>query len=779
MKCIILAGGSGDGLWPLSRRNYPKQFISNNQSLSVFQETITRNIPFADEFVILTNQKYETIVLGQMQQFQGIKYRVLLEEKGLGTAGAIALITQIFSGEEEVMIVPSDLVLGQDGYSDAVLRAKVCSGEGQIVLFGVAPDAPGTEYGYIQHKGERVTRFIEKPSVELADKLFWRDDILWNCGMLICRIDVLMSEMMKYCSQIMKQGEMYIKNASLTEEGNTLIHVDEKITKYSFDKSVLEQSDKIAVVRIHCTWTDLSDFRSFEKMYEVNNHNSIQKDCKETSIINQTEGQLVVANGLDHLLIVNTADALYISDKKETRTIKQIMDDNYLENRNFFDDSPLVYRPWGTRELIQSTSGYRVRKLVIYPGMKTSSHVYLNQNEDYTVVSGNLTIDLEEECIDLKECQSFHIDKGKQHRLRNNTDDIVVVIEVDTGKNLDLNELEETDSPALPANEMEESILPNIYKLLPAYKDYLWGGSALQRIYKKETPFEITAESWELSAHPDGTSLITGGPLNGMQFDYFIKTYGSQVCGWKSKTFDRFPILIKFIDAKDALSVQIHPDDDYAFVNENEFGKNEMWYVIDCKPGAYLYCGLKETVTKEEIRKRIENETLTEILNKVMVSPGDVIYVPAGTIHAIGAGILILEIQQNSNSTYRMYDYGRRDKNGNLRDLHMDKAMDVVNVHPYAVKTEGYGERIKYDRSVQQVLSRCKYFQVTKYQIPKNEIIQVDDSSFKSIVILKGNCKIRCAEEEYEATAGDSFFISAGHKRVHVEGKCELVLTNI
>lgn len=776
MKCIILAGGSGDSLWPLSRKNYPKQFISNNQSLSVFQETITRNIPFCDEFIIVTNQKYETIVAGQMQQFQGINYRIFLEEVGVGTAGAVALVTQVFDDEEELLVLPSDMVLGQEGYSDAVYRAKEFSADGKIVIWGAVPSSASTDYGYIQRRGSDVTRFIEKPSVELADKLFWRDDILWNCGVLVSKVSVLKAEMLKYCATILKNAETAFRNISQTESGNLLVHGDESVVRTSFDKCILEQCENVAVVRIHCTWSDLSDFSAYEGMYEVNDSNVIKNNCKDTSVINRTESQLVVANGLEDMLVVNTADAVYISDKKNANDIKQIMDDHYSDKKVFFNDSPLVYRPWGTRELIQSGNGYRVRKLVIYPGMKLSNHTHKNRSENYTVVSGVLTIELENEAIELGRNDSYNILPGRSHRLKNNTDDIISVIEVDTGVLIDeadmIHDLSDDEGAC-------NNVLPNLFKLAPAFKDYLWGGNTLVESYGKNSPYDITAESWELSAHPDGSSVIVDGPLDGMTFEHFIQMHGDKVCGWKSKTFDRFPILIKFIDARNALSVQIHPDDDYAFANENEFGKNEMWYVMDCKPGSFLYCGLSREVSKEEIRERIENETLTEVLNQIDVKPGDVVFVPAGTIHAIGAGILICEIQQNSNCTYRMFDYGRRDKNGNLRELHIDKAMDVVNVEPYLPDTTGFGDDVVGENSTQRVLSRCKYFQVTDYKIPEHEIIQVDDSSFKSIVVLSGTCKIRCGEESFEAKAGDSFFVSAGRKRVHVEGNCEIVVTNI
>lgn len=172
-----------------------------------------------------------------------------------------------------------------------------------------------------------------------------------------------------------------------------------------------------------------------------------------------------------------------------------------------------------------------------------------------------------------------------------------------------------------------------------------------------------------------------------MFFGEFIEKIGKSSLGWKCASLESFPILIKFIDAMKPLSIQIHPDDDYALENENEYGKNEMWYVVDCEPGAFLYCGLNRKVDKDELRTRIENNTITEVLNKIEVKPGDCVFVKAGTIHAIGAGILICEIQQNSNSTYRMYDYDRRDRFGNARELHIDKALDVVDTEPYVFES--------------------------------------------------------------------------------------------
>ena len=770
MKCIILAGGSGVRLWPLSRKNFPKQFIRSEESLSLFQETITRNIPFCDEFIVVTNQKYEDIVAGQLQQFQGINYRIVLETNGNGTAGAIAVATELLSERDELLVVPADTVVGQDGYSDAIFKAKEIAKEGRICLFGVTATEASTEYGYIQSEAGNVIRFIEKPSFELADKIFWLENTLWNCGMLLCTNKVLKDEFAKYCSQLLNTVADSVNNSTVSKRGNCLLQSEDD-TRVSFERTVLEKSEKLSVVKLYSQWNRVSDFSAYEFMYGVDDSNTLINDSDNVSVINKAENQLVVVNELDNVLVVNTPDALYITDKNKADGIKQIIDDD-TENKDYFTQTPVIYRPWGTRELVQKSDGYRVRKIVIYPGMQLSSHIHEKRNENYTVIKGTLTVRLDGTVKEVPTGESINIPAGAEHKLWNDTDNTIIVIEVDTGKIID-------ESDMVHSDDLVEA-MPSLYKMHPAYKDYLWGGDTLVKKYGKDSTYDITAESWELSAHPDGASNIVGGVFDGMAFDHFIRTYGDKVCGWKSKTFDRFPVLIKFIDARNALSVQIHPNDDYAFPVENEFGKNEMWYVMDAKPDSFLYCGLSRECSKEEIRERIANTTLTEVLNKVSVKPGDVVFVPAGTIHAIGAGILICEIQQNSNCTYRMYDYGRRDKNGNLRELHVDKAMDVVNVDPYMPELSGFSDAVTTaSGSTAKVLSRCKYFQVTDYKIPEHEIIQVDDSSFKSIIVLEGDCKIRCGEEEYMAKPGESFFVSAGRKRVHVEGKCEIIVTNI
>jgi mannose-6-phosphate isomerase class I len=266
-----------------------------------------------------------------------------------------------------------------------------------------------------------------------------------------------------------------------------------------------------------------------------------------------------------------------------------------------------------------------------------------------------------------------------------------------------------------------------------------------------------------------------------MLFNDYLSIIGKEAFGWKCQAQDRFPVLIKFIDAKQALSIQIHPDDEYALENEGEYGKNEMWYVIDCEPDAYLYCGLSREVTKQELQERIDNNTITEVLNKVEVKPGDVVMVKAGTIHAIGAGILICEIQQNSNSTYRMYDYDRRDKFGNPRELHVEKALDVVDMTCYVKDNKSEVILEKNDSYTLERLVQCKYFECFKYEIFEEVKILVDEASFVSVLFISGEGTI-CTddyEDEMPFAAGESFFISAGKRSIIIKGKGTCIMTHV
>ena len=323
-----------------------------------------------------------------------------------------------------------------------------------------------------------------------------------------------------------------------------------------------------------------------------------------------------------------------------------------------------------------------------------------------------------------------------------------------------------------------------IIKLKPAFKDYLWGGTRLRDEYGKECDYDKVAESWELSCHKDGPSMVEDYENGGMMtLEDYITRAGRQVLGKNCEKFENFPILIKLIDAQDNLSVQVHPDNEYAMRVEGEYGKTEMWYVVDCDEGAELLYGFKHEISKDEFAQRIADNTLLEVTQNVPVHKGDVFFIKSGTLHAIGKGILIAEIQQNSNTTYRIYDYGRVGKDGKPRELHVEKAKDVTRLAP----AEQYPDTpaVNKNGATIKLMAKCEYFTTYKVDIDEKAEFEADDSSFVSLLILEGEPFVTdgepepAAEKAYNTKKGDSIFVTAGTGRFTVEGKCSLILTRI
>lgn len=314
------------------------------------------------------------------------------------------------------------------------------------------------------------------------------------------------------------------------------------------------------------------------------------------------------------------------------------------------------------------------------------------------------------------------------------------------------------------------------FKLSPAFKDYIWGGTKLRSDFGKKCDLPKIAESWELSCHKDGNSTIVGGDFNGMTLAQFIDKNGKSVLGTNCEDFENFPILIKLIDAKDNLSVQVHPSNDYALKVEGEYGKTEMWYIVDCDEGASLLYGFKKEISKDEFAERILNNTLLEVTNSVPVKKGDVFFIEAGTLHAIGKGILIAEIQQNSNTTYRIYDYGRVGNDGKPRELHIEKAKDVTALGP--AKQYKSSEIESFDGFTKKLLASCDYFTTYALDVSSKATLSADEKSFNSILVLEGEGTLSC-EGEIAFRKGDSIFIPAGAGSYIIKGSCKAILTKI
>ena len=302
--------------------------------------------------------------------------------------------------------------------------------------------------------------------------------------------------------------------------------------------------------------------------------------------------------------------------------------------------------------------------------------------------------------------------------------------------------------------------MKKIYKLTPACKDNIWGGNKLRK-YGKESDKDRIAESWELSFTDGGEARIEDGRS-------MSEAFPRSAWGTAAEKFHACPVLTKFIDAMDKLSVQVHPSDDYALANEGQFGKTEMWYVVEADEGAGLYMGLERECDPEEFARAVADGSVEKLLSFKKVKRGDVYFIPSGTIHAIGAGTVIFEIQQNSTLTYRLYDYMRRDKDGNLRELHVDKAMKVSLLEPY--------KESEFDANDASLIGKCEYFETRKYQLNFTKMsLNVENNSFLSITCIGGNGTI----EGEKMSLGDTFFIPAGSGEITVEGNAEIIAVKL
>lgn len=300
-----------------------------------------------------------------------------------------------------------------------------------------------------------------------------------------------------------------------------------------------------------------------------------------------------------------------------------------------------------------------------------------------------------------------------------------------------------------------------IEKLIPPLKDYLWGGNKLKTEYGKFSDKTIVAESWELSFHKDGKTMLENGKA-------LADSVTDADIGSNCAEFEFFPTLTKFIDAKDNLSIQVHPSDAYALSNENSYGKTEMWYIVEATENAGIYLGLNKTLTPEQFADEIKQGTLTSVLNFIPVKKGDYYFIPSGTIHAIGAGCLIYEIQQNSNLTYRVYDYNRKDAKGNTRELHIDKAKKVTNLNKFIPI------KINTRTAKGNILGISKYFTASILNLNAQTTLSTYNS-FCCITCMDGHAII----DNVSICKGESVFVPASYGSYTLEGNATLILTEV
>jgi mannose-6-phosphate isomerase len=296
---------------------------------------------------------------------------------------------------------------------------------------------------------------------------------------------------------------------------------------------------------------------------------------------------------------------------------------------------------------------------------------------------------------------------------------------------------------------MKQKLYPLTFH--PIYKEKIWGGRQLAKILGRALPPGLIGESWDVAAHANGTSVVDQGPLAGKSLVELVHAYGTDLLGRTVSSAGRFPLLLKLIDANQDLSVQVHPDDDYVRQHTAEtWGKSEMWYIVHAEPGAWIVWGLRPGVTKDQFAQAIEagGEAILACLNKVSVQAGQVYPISAGLVHALGAGCLVAEIQQNSDTTYRVYDWDRLDQEGNPRDLHIHQALDVIDFSAQALDVDYH-------------LARCaRYFQFEVLDKPQRRVLKLD-GAFQILTSIGGRAEVVHGETVTELAAGQSCLLPA------------------
>lgn len=310
----------------------------------------------------------------------------------------------------------------------------------------------------------------------------------------------------------------------------------------------------------------------------------------------------------------------------------------------------------------------------------------------------------------------------------------------------------------------------------PIFKDRIWGGTRLAELFGKKSSSGQTGESWELSAVPGDVSVVASGLLKGKALSELIATYPEELLG--KGVVERygatFPLLFKFLDARDDLSIQVHPDDDMAQKYHGGFGKTEMWYVLDAEPGAELIVGFQQETSPEQYLKALEQNEVVSLLKRYPVEKGDVFFLETGTVHAIGKGTVIAEIQQTSDLTYRIFDYNRRDAQGQLRELHTDLALKAIHFGVRQPKKQ-YSKQINHNNQVVQ----CPYFTTSYLPLEGELVLNTDDPIFQVLMCLEGEFTIANENQSYDFSKGDTVLIPALWSHAMLQGKAELLVVSV
>lgn len=448
---IILCGGSGTRLWPLSRTMLPKQFVRLFDGQSLFQATVLRNQFLSSRSLIISNVEHYFLAVDQFEQVSSHEPGFLLEPVGRNTAPAIALACLMCNEDELVLVTTSDhLVKEQKAYEYSVLKAKEFAEQGYLVTFGIKPSHPETGFGYIESAGNDVLSFKEKPSFELAESYIEQGSYYWNSGMFCFKAGVFLTELKKYAPNIytacVAAIEPHVVEGNKSRKINISLEAMDAIPEDSIDYAVMEKSDKVKVVPCDMGWSDLGSFDALYDELKTNLTVNAILPCLGNSpepICIDSNNNLIVTSernialiDVDDLLVVDTADSLLISKKGSSQKVKQVVAKIKKQSPELAVFHPLVNRPWGTYEVLITSGQYKVKRIVVNPRNKLSLQKHFHRNEHWVVVSGTASVTVDDDFFLVRANESMYIKMGQIHRLENQGLIDLVMIEVQVGEYL-------------------------------------------------------------------------------------------------------------------------------------------------------------------------------------------------------------------------------------------------------------------------------------------------------------------------------------------------------
>ncbi len=427
MKNLILAGGSGTRLWPLSRKLMPKQFLKLFDGQSLFQKTLLRNHPLVDEFIIVTNEEHYFIAKDQIEELNIKNYRFILEPFGKNTAPAIAF--GAFEVDDLLFVTPADHFVEGEGYRESFQKAAKLAQDGYMVTFGITPTSPHTGYGYIEAEGDTVKTFHEKPDAIKA-KEYLEKGFLWNSGMFLFNASTYLQELQTHAPDIFESAkEAYEHRKTYEETARILPEYMEKVVADSIDYAVMEKSDKIKVVKASFNWDDIGSFDSLAK--HLPSKEAMEIESQNNFYHSDNPKKVIATIGLEDFIVIDTRDALLIAHKNETQKVKEVVAKIQGE---VLESHTLAHRPWGTYETLIDENGYKIKRIVVKPGKRLSLQKHFHRNEHWIVVSGTATVTVGNKTYLVRPNESTYIKMGEIHRLANEGKIPVILIEAQVGE---------------------------------------------------------------------------------------------------------------------------------------------------------------------------------------------------------------------------------------------------------------------------------------------------------------------------------------------------------